>query len=188
MGPSLKSSEIDYIKNNKTEEFIIIGCNDSYKYIDYLDIHYACDTGWWKKWGEDFRSKRPNLESWTQCESSAKNYNINHIKGRGGTGLSLNSDIIHYGSNSGFQQLNLAFLMGFKRFYLVGYTMKVISGKTHYFGDHPAGLQKNSPYDKFVQAFNNIQKQIKPLIYSSTENSQLNNIFKYKSVEDIFND
>ena len=186
MGPSLLDSEIDFIRKNKTEEFIIFGCNDAYRYIDFLDVHYACDTAWWNHWGKDFKQTKPELESWTQCEKSSSKYSVNHIPGKGGTGLSLRSDLIHFGSNSGFQQLNLAFLMGIQKFYLVGYTMKVVNKKTHYFGDHPGKLQKRSPYNRFIQQFMTIQKQVKPLIHSSTKGGGLNEIFRYTPVEDIF--
>lgn len=188
MGPTLKDEEIDFVREHKTDDHIVFGCNDAYKYIDYLDEHYACDTKWWNVHHEAVIEHRPEKTSWTQCKTSAEKYSLNHIPGKGAPGLSIKRDLIHYGSNSGFQQLNLAFLMGCKKFYLLGYTMGVIDNVTHFFGDHPPSLQRKSPYNKFVQQFSTIQKEIRPLIRLSTERSALKNIFRYTPVEEIFND
>jgi hypothetical protein len=186
-GPTLKKSEIDFIGKNRTDDFVIFGCNDTYRYIDYLDVHYACDKQWWQHWGSKFRDQYPDLESWTQDSHMALKYKLNHVDGKGHEGLSLNSNLIHFGSNSGFQQLNLAFLMGCSEFYLVGYTMGKVDKQSHIFGEHPGSLKKNSPYPKFVQKFKNIQKEIKPLIHCSTTGSRLKGIFQHTSVEEIFN-
>lgn len=186
-GPSLTKQVVNTIRSFK-DDFIIFGCNDVYRLVDYLNIHYACDTKWWKHWGEHFRENRPNLESWTQCSMSAHKYNLNHINGTGNVGLSINNNLIHFGANSGYQMLNLAFLMGCKKFYLVGYNMQLVDDKRHFFGNHPKELDRKSPYNRFVQNFNTIQKEIKPLIKLSTDQSALRKIFTYVAVEDIPND
>ncbi|MFZ8934900.1 MAG: hypothetical protein ACO2ZP_13485 [Bacteriovoracaceae bacterium] len=182
-GPSLTEEVIEIIRPYK-DRFIIFGCNDVYKVVDYLDVHYACDTAWWNTWGEHFKATRPNLESWTQCGPSAEKYNVNYIAGKNNKGLSLNPELIHYGSNSGYQQLNLAFLTGCAQFILVGYNMKKSAGKSHFFGDHPANLKKNSPYSRFVDAFNEIQPEIKNLIINCTPNSALK-VFQENSLEKV---
>jgi hypothetical protein len=184
-GPSLTEEVIETIRPYK-DHFVIFGCNDVYKVVDYLDVHYACDTRWWDAWGEHFKAIRPNLESWTQCEISAKKYSVNYIKGLHKQKLSTNSTYIHYGANSGFQQLNLAFLMGCSKFILVGYNMQKVSKKSHFFGDHPQALNRNSPYTRFAENFSNIQKEIQNLIVNSTPNSALT-FFNYQSIEEVLN-
>ena len=171
-GPSLTEKVIETVRPHK-DRFVIFGCNDVYKVVDYLDIHYACDTGWWDNWGEHFKATRPNLESWTQCKSSSKKFEINYINGVYKDGLSIKSNLIHYGSNSGFQQLNLAFLMGCSSFMLLGYNMQKVDNVSHFFGDHPPQLKRNSPYNKFVHSFTTIQKPVKDRIINCTENSAL---------------
>jgi len=188
MGPTLKDEEIDFVRQNRTDKHVIFGCNDSYKYIEFLDEHYACDTKWWNIHHKEVAEARPEKTSWTQCKKASADFSLNHIPGKGGVGLSIKRDLIHYGSNSGFQQLNLALLMGCRKFYLLGYTMGVVDNKTHYFGDHPGPLQRKSPYNKFVQQFSTIQKEIKPLIHLSTERSALKGMFQYTPVTEIFND
>lgn len=188
MGPTLKDEEIEFVRKHKTDNHVVFGCNDAYKYIDYLDEHYACDTKWWTEHHKNVEAVRDIKKSWTQCKTSAERHSLQHIEGKGSPGLSIKRDLIHFGANSGFQQLNLALLMGCKKFYLLGYTMGVIGNKTHYFGDHPPSLQRRSPYNNFITQFNTIQKEIKPLIHLSTTDSALKGMFQFTSVEDIFND
>lgn len=182
-GPSLTEEVVSVIEKYK-DHYVIFGCNDAYKIVDFLDIHYACDKRWWDHNGKDFREKYPNLESWTQDKASAQKYSLNVIDGVFRPKLSASSNIIHWGSNSGFQQLNIAFLMGCSKFILVGYNMKKSrDGKSHFFGDHPSAMRSNSPYPTFVEAFNSIQKEIKPFIVNCTPDSALR-MFRYNDLEE----
>lgn len=171
-GPSLTTEVIETIRPYK-DNYVIFGINDSYRVIDFLDEHYACDGKWWNQWGSDFRHVYPELSSWTQDTSSAQKFNLNHTPGRHSKDLSLDSSLIHFGSNSGYQALNIAFLMGGRKFILLGYNMKASKGKKHFFGDHPEGLNKNSPYDSFVKNFNTIRPEIRKLVINCTEDSAL---------------
>jgi hypothetical protein len=48
--------------------------------------------------------------------------------------------------------MNIAVLMGVSRVLLLGVDLSDRHG-THWFGDHPPGLQKRSPYATFIRAF-----------------------------------
>lgn len=63
--------------------------------------------------------------------------------------------MIATGSNSGFQAINLAALMGANPIVLMGFDMGVEpGGRTHFFGDHPTPeLQRPSPFGLFIRAF-----------------------------------
>jgi len=71
-------------------------------------------------------------------------------------GKGLHKELIHYGphgcGNSGFQAINLAYLLGAKTVLLLGFDM---FGQ-HYFGKHPKELVQNSPYHQFLKAFDTI--------------------------------
>jgi len=172
-GPSLTEEVIKTIEEFK-DKVVVFGINDSYKIIDFLDEFYACDTRWWKMHGKEFKEKYPNLSAWTQCQSSAKEFNLQHIKGRHSKAFSESPGIIHFGKNSGFQALNIAYLMGGSKFILTGYNMQKVGDKSHFFGDHPASLNKNSPYNDFVKNFSTIQLEIGRMIVNCTPNSALN--------------
>lgn len=169
-GPSLPDA-VETLREFK-DKIIVFGINDAYKIIDFLDEHYACDTRWWNINGEDFRAKYPELSSWSQCAESAKKFNLQHIPGKHLKGLSTSPGLIHFGKNSGYQALNIAYLMGGSKFILTGYNMQVVK-KSHFFGEHPPGLNKKSPYPDFVRQFSTIQLDIGRMIVNCTPNSAL---------------
>lgn len=74
-------------------------------------------------------------------------------------GLSTTQGIIHRGSNSGYQAVNLALLLGAKRIILVGFDMMKSGGKSHFFGDHPEPMNAASPYPSFVAKFGTIRPE-----------------------------
>ena len=171
--PSLTEEVVETIRPYK-DKFVMFGCNNAYDIVDYLDEHYACDNNWWTEYGTTFREKFPTLSSWSQApESILEPFNVTHVKGAHKQELSTNNNLIHFGSNSGFQLLNLAFLLGCRKFLLVGYNMQNVGGKKHFFGNHPGRLDKNSPYPQFVRAYSQIQENIKELIVNCTPDSAL---------------
>lgn len=181
-GPSLTEEVVETIRKYKND-YVIFGCNDSYQLVDFLDIHYACDARWWSHHIEQINSLRPGLRSWTQHEETSIQYDLNLISGKYEKGLSLSSDLIHYGSNSGYQLLNLALLFGCNKFILVGYNMRAVQGKSHFFGEHPQKIRSTSPYNKFVEAYRQIQSEFKPHIVNCTPDSALT-MFRNNNLED----
>ena len=75
------------------------------------------------------------------------------VKGAPGGGLSTDPCVIHYGDNSGYQALNLAVLFGSPYIVLCGFDMRHVSGKSHFFGDHPQGLFQRAEYESFARKF-----------------------------------
>lgn len=181
-GPSLTEEVVEIIRKYK-DKYIIFGCNDSYRLIDFLDVFYACDVRWWNKWGDSFREKYPNLPAYTQSEEHKHSHNLTVVTGKHRSKLSTNPKEIHWGSNSGFQILNLALLFGCSKFILVGYNMQLVDGKSHFFGDHEFPLRSRSPYNKFIAAFQTVQEEVKPYIVNCTPNSALKN-FRTNDLED----
>lgn len=185
-GPSLNKKDVDLIEKYK-DYFMIIGCNDSYKVVDFLDIHYAADYRWWFHHAKPFREKYPDLEAWTRGSGYLHNQQYNIKAARvlsSGAGLSEDPTLLHSGHNSGFAQLNFAYLSGCNKFILVGYNMQPVDKKEHFFGSHPDGVRKRRPsnYDKFIEAFNNVQKEFWPNIINCTKNSALS--YQYRDLEE----
>jgi len=75
-------------------------------------------------------------------------------------GRDLGDNTIHYGisggGNSGFQAVNLAYIMGARTILLLGFDMF----GTHYFGDHPKCLNQHSPYKQFIRSFETITRDV----------------------------
>jgi len=86
---------------------------------------------------------------WTQSERSAKKYGLRHWAGESRPGLGKSK--IHFGSNSGYQAINLAYLLGAKRIILLGYDMQREDNKAHFFGSHPYHKQSGGPTNALMR-------------------------------------
>lgn len=80
---------------------------------------------------------------------SAKKYGLKLWEGQSVAGLGRHK--IHFGNNSGYQAINLAYLLGATSIILVGFDMKRKAGKTHFFGDHPYHKNHQGPNDEIMQ-------------------------------------
>lgn len=76
---------------------------------------------------------------------------MNVVDGDGRPGLGL--DKVHFGANSGYQAINLAYLFGAVRIVLLGFDMQMTAGKSHWHGDHPGELNRDCPVRSFAKNF-----------------------------------
>jgi len=71
--------------------------------------------------------------------------------------LSREWPILHQGQNSGYQAVNLAYLLGATRILLLGYDMQMKGDQRHWFGAHPPPMEVGSNYPAFLQCFATIK-------------------------------
>lgn len=73
----------------------------------------------------------------------------------------LGKDRLHTGGNSGYQAVNLAYLLGASRICLLGYDMQPTGGKTHWHGDHKK-LSNPTPgsYKRWRQHFTRLHQDL----------------------------
>lgn len=100
-------------------------------------------------------------ELWTQDKDAAKKFGLNWIQGFHNEGLSRDANFIHFNSNSGAQAINLAAHWGAKRLVLIGFDMKMVGSKRHWFGNHPGTLDKASDYRDWIWKFKKIASDLK---------------------------
>lgn len=161
-GPSLTA---DVAETCGRSGWRVVVVNDAWRMIPTADALYACDSKWWTlhDGARGFAGER-----WTTHESLsgghvndkaaiADQYGLRCVRGTDGEGFSRNPAVLHYGSNSGFQAINLALLKG-ARVALVGFDMRHVNGRAHYFGEHPDGLRRCSDYRQFLPAFERAAK------------------------------
>lgn len=170
-GPSLTEEVVDILRENK-DRYAIFGVGDSYRLIDFFDEFYACDARWWEVHGEDVKKALPNTRKWCYDLEGTK-YGALKIEGKHAHGFSVSPSHIHFGSNSGYQMLNLAYLWGCAKILLVGYNMQKVGNKSHFFDDRHPSLSKASPYNIFTQKYDSIQPDIKAKVINCTPNSAL---------------
>ena len=153
-GPSLQNVA-DLVNE---ADWPVIAVQDAYRLVD-ADILYGCDARWWKhhKGCPDFKGQKwashNHRDHADDKREVAELYGLNLIKGTAGDGYSTDPDVIHYGDNSGFQAINLAIAFGATYIVLVGYDMRFVEGKSHFFGDHPKGLYQRKEYAAFIKKF-----------------------------------
>jgi hypothetical protein len=174
-GPSLTLAQLEYVRPFvEAGKARIFGCNDVYKWCDFLDVFYFCDPRWYETNNSPETKPLPVGEykceqTWTQDAKAAPKYQINRVVGSGGKGLCKDKNKIHFGSNSGFQMINLAYHFGIRRFLLLGYNMDVPRGmQQHMFGPHPKPLNRAHNYKGFVSAYRGMTPADKAMIINCT--------------------
>lgn len=151
-GPSLQQSEVNKLEGKAR----VIAVNDSWRFCPWADILYAADRAWWQHhdYVKQFTGAR-----WTQQQGhsawrqEATDAGLTIVDSAHKAGISFDPSIIHTGLNSGYQALNIAVLLGATRILLLGIDCTILDGKTHWFGDHPGRLKRQSPYDRFNKEF-----------------------------------
>jgi hypothetical protein len=182
-GPSLSSEVADALRNR-----IVLAVNDAYRLIPWAEVLYACDEAWWNVHNgcPDFKGEKWSSHGGTEFNDKlacAERFGLNLVSGDHHDTFSTDPAKIHYGSNSGFQGINLAILFGAKRIILVGFDMRV-NGKRHFFGNHPAGLSNSTDYTSWVPQFANAAKRLTGVeIVNATPGSALT-CFKMMGLDD----
>jgi hypothetical protein len=173
-GPSLSPQVAKRVRFARwLEGWKVIVVNDAYKLIPYADILYAADNRWWElhQKCEGFfgqlwacHEQSPHEQHTNDKRELAARLGLNLVRGRDGDEFSFDPEFIRYGSNSGFQAINLALLFGCKRIVLVGFDMRRVDGKAHFFGNHPAPLRDTEErgYAGFVRHFERAAKKLPP--------------------------
>lgn len=169
-----------------------IAVNDAYRLLPFAQVMYACDAAWWNVHkgcpdfaGEKWSSHAPGANDKAQV---AKQFGLKLIQGIHSRGFSLKSDLIHYGSNSGFQAVNLAILFGATRIVLVGFDMQLVKGRKHFFGPHPAPINRATAFTRFILAFKEARK-VMPKgieIINCTPGSALT-VFPFGNLSEVLN-
>lgn len=160
-GPSL-TKDVAWVarKARWFGQYRIVCANDAYKLFPNGDILYACDEEWWNVHdgaadfhGERWSSHDPKKGSGNDKRKAAERWGLNLVLGHHGAGFSADQSVIHYGHNSGFQAVNLAILKGATKIVLVGFDMREVDGRRHFFGNHPSPLRNMGDYRNFIRAF-----------------------------------
>lgn len=186
-GPSLTQEMADLCRG-----YNCIAVSDAYKLMPFAPVMYSCDVAWWKyhKGCPDFAGEKWSSHGWNANDkaSIAPKYGLHLVNGLHGKGFSMQQDTIHYGSNSGFQAVNLALLFGATRVALIGFDMQVVNGKQHFFGTHPAGLNRSIGFQRFIMHFEIASRHMPPgiEIINCTPGSALT-VFPVGDLKEVLN-
>ena len=158
----------------------------------WADVLYACDPKWWDTHYEEvsvrFKGRLMSQYNASQWESKAKftgptQGRIECLPGNHNHGLGELQ--LHYGNNSGYQAVNLAYILGAARILLLGYNLGPVGGSWHFFGHHPKHLREQSPWDKFIRSFKTIDPKFYGIeIINCTLDSHLKH-FPIRRLDDV---
>ena len=180
-GPSLTSEVVHKIRMARMEyQWNALLINDAYKLAPWADALYAADNGWWGTHGDCFRGQKwachQDIEGNSKLHLVEK-LGLNLVRSKDGDTFSTDQSVIHHGSNSGFQAINLAMHFGCKFIVLVGFDMRIVDGNAHFFGRHPdpLGNGDDRTYSNFASAFHAASKSLPEgvTILNATPNSAL---------------
>ena len=161
-GPSLTPEVAKRVRLARwTEGWRLIVVNDAYRYFPYADILYAADFAWWKAQDlKDFKGERWSCHSHSEsvCDDKSQVYEalgLRLVLARDGKIISKDPCCITYGrvSHSGYHALNIALLLGCSRVVLVGYDMRHVDGKAHFFERKDLRLCSDDGYRDFCKNY-----------------------------------
>jgi len=166
-GPSLTPEVAHRVRMARwTEGWRLIVVNDAYRRLPVADILYGCDETWWdlhkgcpefhgERWSSHEQDPDPKQIHGNDKGEAAVRYGLTLVRGQDGDEFSFCNKFIRYGSNAGFQAINLALLKGCNDIVLVGFDMRHVAGLSHFFGDHPAQLRRTADegYRGFARHF-----------------------------------
>ena len=143
-GPSLTRRQVDFCNGRAR----VIAINDAYRLAPWADVLYAADSKWWRwhegvpgfqgmKFGLRWMAKEKRFNDGWEGE---KYLDVQGVAGTGDLGLEMDRRGVRTGGNGGYQAINLAVHLGARRIILLGYDMRTVDGKSHWFGEHPDGV------------------------------------------------
>ena len=173
-GPSLKN--FDW---NKLKDKHIIAINKAFKVIPWAEVLYWTDARFYR-W---FKSDIDSLDCLkVTCRNAPQlKDDIVLLTVSGKNGIDKRPNFIRAGNNSGFAAINLAYHLGAKRIYLLGYDMASSDKATHWHNGYDNRHDHNIYKRNMISNFDGIYEILKTEnieIWNANPNSQLTSIPK----------
>lgn len=134
-----------------------IAVSDAWRIAPSADVLCASDARWWRHYHvvPEFGGAK------VSCDSGLPP-GVIQLMVSGQEGYDPRLGWIRHGHNSGAAAVHLAAQLGAVRIVLVGFDMRAVGGKVHWFGDHPRELRNRteSAYPNWVQAFGVLAKEL----------------------------
>jgi hypothetical protein len=124
--------------------------NDAWRIVPNADILYATDLRWWVYYNQvpEFNGLRVSWGGDIRLPGD-----ILYLADSGLAGFDPRLGWVRHCWNSGGAAIHLAAQLGANPILLVGFDMRAVGGKEHFFGDHPRDIQRGSPYELWFPPF-----------------------------------
>lgn len=149
-GPSMTQQDADLV--GAAHDVVTFTANSTWLLAPWAQVHYSNDHDWWQQNIGTMR-RECRGEFWSGCPDSellpadVKQYPYQ----KQARGLPADHNLIGWGGNSGFAQMQLAARAGARRIILVGYDMQ---GDGHWHEDHPEPIRKEFNFPFWIGHFN----------------------------------
>ena len=152
-GPSLRGFDWDRLRDRH-----VIAVNRAYEVLSKADVVYFTDPRFWE------RHQTNLLDHVGRLVTGASKKRVDHPRVEnwrltGLCGLDRTPGCLRHGNNSGHAALNLAYHLGAKRIYLLGFDMAYGDGVSHWHGGHPH-LHRERVFDKMLPFFEDIAAEL----------------------------
>lgn len=160
-GPSLSLDQISRVYAAKCRKGVkAIAVNSNYLVAPWADILYACDYPFWQWHFENgaidyFEGLKATVDEGAKQQWPEL---LRLIGDKQASGLSQNPKVLHCGKNSGYQAVNLAYLMGAARILLIGFDHRYVSNRQHWHANPPYG--NCSWYEPWLDRWQTVADQI----------------------------
>lgn len=162
-----------------------IAVNDSWQIVRGADILYASDMKWYV-----YHKGVPGFRGGLKvCYGATPFDDVVCVQGsrKGARGYDPELGYVCHGSNSGHAAVHLAAQLGANPIVLVGFDMRLVNGKQHYFGKHPVQIRNASNYIAWCHNYRRLGQELAPHgieILNATPGSALT-CFRQVRLEDV---
>lgn len=147
-GPSLSDAQLELIAAARVEgRCWAITVNNAHARAPWTDLAYFGDYLFGKVHMQAMQRTHAGRIV-TIAAAAAERWKLFHVKASNKPGLGM-GEAINMNGNSGFQALNLAAWLGAKKVALIGFDMRAVDGKPHYFGQHAAPLVQTQLFEEW---------------------------------------
>lgn len=155
-GPTLTRETCDALAGRVQ----VLAISNAIKWCPWAQWHYACEAKWWRH----FHHLPCAGQRWTAERAAADQYGLHHapllpVSHPGAfSGLCTTPYTLARGHHGGYQALNLALHVGATEIWLVGYDMREVNGRAHFFGEYtqPELAVSNRNYAKWAAVYDSI--------------------------------
>lgn len=181
-GPSLKNFDWGKLANKD-----VIAINRAYEVLPTANYIYFADYDFFYNHEEGLTQHLGKIITGygqQYCKSKIEHPLVENYTLTGANGLDTTPKCIRHGRNSGYAAINVAYHLGYKTIYLLGYDMQRTNGQTHWHDGHRR-IDPASIYDTMLTHYGTLVEPLKNLninVYNTSKESRLK-MFPYVPLE-----
>lgn len=166
-GPSLKNFDWSLLEGKE-----VIAVNRAFEVLPNAQTIYFSDLRFWHWHHSELLSH--SGQKYT-CAKRVEHASVEKFRFTGMRGMDVNYGGLRSGNNSGYAAINLAYHLGYKTVYLLGFDMKFSGDDSHWHNGYPARSQERI-YSKMIDCFDTLVgplKEVGVVVYNINQDSRI---------------